>query len=206
VLRFKQVVHEPNQEIASVYFMRDGVASVIATENGQNAIEVGIVGREGFIGLPLLYGSDFLPYRTIVQVEGNGARMGAAKFTAALQDMPALQRACLAYAQYFTIQVSQSVACNRLHTVEERCARWLMMTIERVEGESFETTHDFLAIMLGVRRAGVTVAMGTLQSHGTIRYSRGRVTVLNRAALVASTCSCYEVTRVAAKKAGVRLG
>jgi CRP-like cAMP-binding protein len=204
-LRFKHIVYKPNQPIAHVYFVRDGVASVIATDDGKDAIEVGIIGREGFLGLPVLFGSDSLPYRVIMQVEGDAWRTAASTFRSLLQQLPALQRECLSYAHYFNIQVSQSVACNRVHSLEERCARWLLMTVERLHGDAFETTHEFLSIMLGVRRAGVTVAMGTLQSAGIIRYSRGRVSILDRPALERASCPCYGVTRDAAKKVGVGL-
>jgi CRP-like cAMP-binding protein len=194
-LRFKQVLYEPNEPISQIYFVRDGVVSIIATEEGENAIEVGLIGREGFAGLPVLYGLDSLPYRVLIQIEGDAWRLSTSSFRAILAESPALEKLCLRYAQYFTIQVSQSVACNRLHTVEERCARWLLMTADRVDGEAFDITHEFMAIMLGVRRAGVTVAMATLQSAGIVQHGRGRVRILDRAALEAASCGCYRVTR-----------
>jgi CRP-like cAMP-binding protein len=196
-LRLKQILYEPNEPITETYFVRDGVVSVIALEGRDDAIEVGLIGKEGFAGLPILYETDSMPFRSIVQVEGDAWRLPARTLTALLRDRPAVRHACLTYAQQFNIQVFQSVACNRLHTVEERCARWLLMTIDRLNGDSFEITHEFLAIILGVRRAGVTVAMGSLQSAGIIRYGRGRVTVVDRAALEAGACHCYRITRAA---------
>jgi CRP-like cAMP-binding protein len=194
-LRLKEVVIEPHQPIGHVYFVREGVTSMIATEQEGGDVEVGTIGREGFVGLPALFDAESSPYRTIVQVEGDAWRLGVGAFRRALQERPALHRRCLRFAQYFADQMAQSVACNRLHTLEERCARWLMMTHDRVHGDVFELTHEFLAMMLGVRRAGVTVAMGTLQSAGLVTYSRGRVSILDRAGLEASACRCYTVTR-----------
>jgi len=133
----------------------------------------------------------------IVQIEGDAWRLSADEFRRVVDDRPAVRHLLLRYAQYFADQTAQSVACNRLHTLEERCARWLLMTHDRVHDEAFELTHEFLAVMLGVRRAGVTVAMGVLQSAGIVRYSRGRVTVLDRPRLEEVSCRCYHVTRTA---------
>ena len=194
-LRLKQVLVEPNEPITHVWFVREGVGSMIATEQEGGDIEVGTVGREGLVGLPVVLGTDFTPNRVIVQVEGDAWRIPADDFRRVLDERPAVRRVCLRFAQFFTDQLSQSVACNRLHTLEERCARWLLMTHDRVHGDVFELTHEFLALMLGVRRAGVSVAMGTLQNAGTIRYVRGRVQVLDRERLEQSSCGCYAITR-----------
>lgn len=160
-------------------------------------VEVGTVGFEGFVGLPILFEDDTLPNRVIIQVEGDAWRIGADEFRRVLEERRTIRHMCLRYAAYFTAQISQSVACNRLHTLEERCARWLLMTHDRVHREGFEITHEFLAFMLGVRRAGVTVAMGTLQPAGIIQYRRGRITVLDRPQLEAASCSCYRITQAA---------
>lgn len=199
-LRLKDVLVEPDEPIRHVYFPRDGVCSVIATGQEGGSIEVGTIGSDGLVGLPTLLGGDRMPYRVLVQVEGHGWRLGADAFRALVEERPAVRRLMLRYAQYYTDQVSQSVACNRLHTLEERCARWLLMTHDRVDGASFELTHEFLSIMLGVRRAGVTVAMGTLQAEGILRYVRGRVVVLDRAALERASCGCYAITRTALRR------
>ena len=194
-LRLRDVLVEPEQPIAHVYFVREGVGSMLAVEQEGGEVEVGTIGREGFVGLPVLLGAETSSYRGIVQVEGEAWRLSADAFRRALDERPEVRRRCLRYAQYFADQMAQSVACNRLHTLEERCARWLLMTHDRVHGDVFELTHEFLATMLGVRRAGVTVAMGTLQNAGLVTYSRGRVSILDRAALEASACGCYAITR-----------
>jgi CRP-like cAMP-binding protein len=196
-LRLKQALVEPDVPITHVYFVREGVGSMIATEQEGGDIEVGTVGNEGLIGLPVLHGADTMPYRVMVQVEGDAWRLSADAFRRAVDERPAVRRVCLRYAQYFADQLAQAVACNRLHTLEERCARWLLMTHDRVYGDTFEITHEFLALMLGVRRAGVSVAMGTLQNAGILQYARGRVVVLDRMRLEEASCGCYHITRSA---------
>ena len=160
-------------------------------------VEVGTIGPDGLVGVPVLLGAESMPYRVIVQIAGHGWRLSAGSFRQVTDERPAVRHLCLRYAQYFTDQVSQSVACNRLHTLDERCARWLLMTDDRVEGDSFELTHEFLSLMLGVRRAGVTVAMGSLQATNVIQYTRGRVTVLDRPRLEEASCGRYHITRTA---------
>jgi CRP-like cAMP-binding protein len=196
-LRLKDVLVEPNVPMRDVWFIREGVGSVIATEQEGGHIEVGTIGPDGFIGLPVLNGTDAMPYLVIVQITGEAWRLSAEEFRRVVDERPAVRRLMLRYSQYFTDQVSQHAACSQLHTVEERCARWLLLTHDRVQGDVFELTHEFLAMMLGVRRAGVTVAMGALQAEGILRYSRGRITILDRPKLEASSCGCYEVTRAA---------
>ena len=196
-LHLKDVLVEPDVPIRDVWFVREGVGSVIATEQEGGDVEVGTVGPEGFVGLPVLNGVDTTPYRVMVQVAGSGARLPADAFRRLLDERPAVRKLLLRYAQYFIEQVSQSAACNPLHTIEERCARWLLMTHDRVEGDSFELTHEFLALMLGVRRSGVTVAMGALQAEGVVHYMRGRMRILDRARLEEASCGCYHITRAA---------
>lgn len=196
-LQLKEVLVEPGAPMSHVWFLRDGVASIVATEQEGGSVEVGTVGFEGLVGLPILFEDDTLADRVLMQVEGDGWRIAADDFRRVVQENRALRHVCLRYAAYFTAQLSQSVACNRLHTLEERCARWLLMTHDRVHRESYEITHEFLSFMLGVRRAGVTVAMGTLQAAGIISYRRGRVTVLDRDKLEEASCSCYRLTQAA---------
>jgi CRP-like cAMP-binding protein len=196
-LGLKQVLVEPDAPIRDVYFPRGGVCSVIADEQEGGAIEVGTIGSEGFIGIPVLHATDRMPYRVFAQVEGHAWRLPAEEFGQITDERPAVRRLLLRYAQYYNDQTSQSVACNRLHTLDERCARWLLMTHDRVEGDRFELTHEFLSLMLGVRRAGVSVAMGTLQAANVVRYTRGRVEVLDRPRLEEASCGCYHITRSA---------
>jgi CRP-like cAMP-binding protein len=194
-LGFKQVLVEPDAPIRDVYFPREGVASVIADEQEGGAVEVGTIGPDGLVGIPVLHGAESMPYRVFVQITGHAWRLSADAFGRVIDERRAVRHLFLRYAQYFTDQVSQSVACNQLHTLDERCARWLLMTHDRVEGDAFELTHEFLSLMLGVRRAGVTVAMGVLQAADVIRYTRGRVTVLDRPRLEEASCRCYHITR-----------
>jgi CRP-like cAMP-binding protein len=196
-LDLKHVLVEPDRPIWDVYFPRSGVCSMVADEQEGRAVEVGTIGPEGFIGLPVLMGADRMPYRVFVQIEGDGWRLSADAFRRLVEERAPVRQLLLRFAQAFHDQLSQSVACNRLHTLDERCARWLLMTHDRVHRESFELTHEFLSLMLGVRRAGVTVAMGTLQGAQIIQYTRGRVTVLDRARLEEASCACYHITRTA---------
>jgi CRP-like cAMP-binding protein len=196
-LGLKEVLVEPDAPIRDVYFPREGVASVLAEEQEGGPVEVGTIGQEGFVGLPVLLGADRTPFRVFVQIEGHGWRLSADALRRLVAERAAVRVLLLRYAQYYTDQVSQAVACNRLHTLDERCARWLLMTHDRVEGRTFEMTHQFLGLMLGVRRAGVTVAMGSLQAEGIVRYARGRVTILDRQRLEEESCGCYHVTRAA---------
>jgi CRP-like cAMP-binding protein len=191
----REVLVEPGRPITDIYFVRNGVASMLATEQEGGDIEVGTIGNEGFVGLPVLLGATSVPNRIIIQIEGDASRMPADAFRRIVDERPEVRRLLLRYAQHFSDLLSQSVACNRLHTLEERCARWLLMTHDRVHGDAFDLTHEFLAIMLGVRRAGVTVAMGVLQAAGILRYTRGRVTVLDRSRLEEASCGCYGITR-----------
>jgi CRP-like cAMP-binding protein len=195
-LGLKQVLVEPDVPIRDVYFPREGVSSVVADEQEGGAVEVGTIGPDGFIGLPVLHGAESMPYRVFIQIEGHGWRLSADAFRQLIDERAAVRHLFLRYAQYFTDQVSQSVACNRLHTLDERCARWLLMTHDRVEGDRFELTHEFLSLMLGVRRAGVTVAMGVLQAANIVQYTRGRVTVVDRGRLEEASCGCYHITRI----------
>ncbi len=193
-LRLRNVVVAPGEPIEDVYFPRTGVISIIADLQEGGAVEINTVGPEGFVGLALLLGAESTPYRGIVQVEGDAWRMRGDAFRELVEERPAVRRVLLRYVQYSLDLASQSVACNRLHTLDERCARWLLMVHDRVDGDAFEITHEFLAQMLGVRRAGVSVAMGALQGEGIVRYARGHVTVLDRARLEASSCACYAIT------------
>ena len=194
-LHVRDVLVEADVPLRDVWFVREGVCSVIATEQEGGDVEVGTIGREGLVGLPVVNGVDTTPHRVLAQIEGEAWRLGADEFRRLIDERPPVRRLLLRYAQYFTEQVSQSAACNRLHTLEERAARWLLMTHDRVEGDSVELTHEFLAPMLGVRRAGVTVALGTLQADGIVRYMRGRMTVLDRRRLEEASCGCYAIAR-----------
>ena len=194
-LRRGQVLAEPGVPLTHAWFLRHGAVALVAVDPAGGAVEASSVGLEGFVGLPLLLEDDTLPNRVIVAVEGDAGRIAAADFRRALQELPAIRTACARYAAFFTAQLSQAVACNRIHSLEERCARWLLATHDRVDRQPFAVTHEFLASLLGVRRASVTVIMGALQGDGVIHYHRGQVSVLDRPKLEAASCSCHGVTR-----------
>ena len=195
-LPLRAVLHEPNATISHVYFPdRGAAASLIASLGVDRGVEVGTVGDDGFLGLPVLFGVETEPFHAIVQVEGTGWRSSASAFRQGLDASAALRGLCARYAQSFIVQVGQASACNRTHSVEERCARSLLMMHDRAQEQEFALTQDFLAAMLGVRRAGVTVAAGALQRAGLIQYRRGHITVVDRAGLEAASCACYLVIR-----------
>ncbi len=194
-LELRHVLYEANAPITHVYFLERGVASIIAPVGDGASVEVGTVGNEGFVGLPHLFGVDREPAKAFIQVADGGVRVTAAAFKTAVAGSEALRTLFLRYAQSYMSQVSQSSACNRAHSIEERCARWLLMTHDRVATNEFPLTHEFLSLMLGVRRAGVTVAAGTLQKAGLIEYTHGRIKVIDRAGLEDASCACYRIIR-----------
>jgi CRP-like cAMP-binding protein len=162
--------------------------------NGQ-AAEVGTIGNEGLVGLPLLFGDDRAPTSVYVQVPRAGLRLAAALFKIELARSASMRAVMLRYAHAFFNQVAQSAACNHFHSLEQRCCRWLLMTYDRMDSDEFLLTQEFLAMMLGVQRTGVTAAAGALQRAGLIRYKRGNVTINDRRALMQRTCECYGVSK-----------
>ncbi len=194
-LPFRHVLQAPGKPIEAVYFPETGWASMLAYMEDGDAAEVGLIGREGMVGLPLLLGTDRAPIEAMCQAGGTALRLDAAAFRDALAAGPALRTILLRYAMAFTVQVSQTAACNGRHQVEDRLARWLLMAHDRAEGDTFPMTHEFLSMMLGVRRAGVTVAAGVLQKASLIRYAAGRIEVTDRAGLEAASCECHGIVR-----------
>ena len=194
-LPLRTVLYEANGPIAHVFFLERGVASIIAPVGDGVSVEVGTVGNEGFIGLPLLFGADREPNKAFIQIADGGVRVTAAVFQTSVAASAPLRALLLRYAQSYLSQVSQSSACNRAHSIEERCARWLLMTHDRVAADEFPLTQEFLALMLGVRRAGVTVAAGMLQKAGFIEYRHGRINVVDRIGLENAACPCYRIIR-----------
>jgi CRP-like cAMP-binding protein len=187
-------IYEPNERIAHVYFPTSGVISIVSVMEA-GTVEVGTVGREGMAGVAVVHHVDSMPTRAFVQVAGSSLRMTAADLRQAMRDSEPLQRLLFRYAQSLFDQVAQSVACNRLHTIEERCARWLLIAHDRVGADELPLKQQFLAEMLGVHRPAVTLAAGALQRAGCIRYTRGKITVLDRAGLEAAACPCYAIAR-----------
>jgi CRP-like cAMP-binding protein len=193
-LAIHTVLYEADTPISHVYFPTSGCVSMVNVMQ-EGAVEVGTIGFEGFAGLPLLLDDDRMPTRAFVQLHGASYRMQAASFHHAIESNPEFERLLNRHSLALFNQAAQSVACNRLHTLESRCARWLLMTHDRMRREPFTLTHEFLSYMLGVHRPAVTLAAGVLQRAGLIRYTRGKVTVLDRDGLEAVACACYEITR-----------
>jgi CRP-like cAMP-binding protein len=194
-LSARQLLWKAEARLRSVYFPRNCVCSLLMPLSDELPVEAATVGKEGMVGTPVLLGVSSGPAICVVQVAGDALRVDAERVRAWMIGDGALPGLLLRYTQVLHDQTSQSVACNRRHEMEERCARWLLMTHDRVGTDTFTLTHEFLAAMLGVRRASVTVAAGILQKAGLIRYSRGRITVLDRAGLEQASCECYGVVR-----------
>ena len=185
----------PDAAVGSVYFVESGTVSMITTLEDGARIEVGLVGPEGIVGLPVLLGAETSALEGMVQVDGAALRLSAACFRSALTDLPTLLGLLLRYVDAFHSQVTQSAACNGRHQIEQRLARWLLMTHDRVEGDSFQMTQEFMSTMLGVRRPGVTLAIGALQRAGLVHHEKGSARVLDRPGLEAAACECYAVTQ-----------
>jgi CRP-like cAMP-binding protein len=180
------------EPIEFCYFLNGGVISIIHVMSDKKSVEVGLTGREGFVGLPLIVGYSTSPTRAIVQIEAHACKISAQNLKNALRVCPRLEEELHRYSQELSIQAIQIAACNRLHEVDERLARWLLMSQDRVGESTFPLTQEFISHMLGTRRASVTVAAGILQKAGLINYSRGQVTIEDRAGLEAAACECYE--------------
>ena len=191
----RSLMYQANGPINHVYFPTSGVLSLIVIMADGGSVEVGTVGNEGFLGTPILLGADRSPTQVFCQVPGASRRMRAAVFIDEIAKSSVFRRACLRYTQGLLAMTAQSTACNKLHPVNERCARWLLITHDRVPGDEFPITHEFLSMMLGTRRASVTVAAGALQQAGLITYHRGHIKVLDRPGLEAASCECYGVVR-----------
>ena len=195
VLTYGEVLYEPGKQIKYVYFPNDSLVSLLTLVDRHQALEVGLVGREGMVGIPLSLGSSISPVRALVQGTGTAMRMNAAPFLKELGQSLALHLELHRYTYNLMSQITQTAACNRFHAVEARLARWLLMTHDRLQVNPFRLTQEFLSRMLGVRREGVTEAACTLHKNKLIRYSRGNITILDRKGLEAASCSCYEIVR-----------
>jgi len=194
-LAYGQVLYEPAQRIAHVYFPIDCLVSLLTAVDEHQALEVGMVGNEGMVGMPMVLGIGVSAVRALVQGSGSALRMSAKRFHAEFKTNLALQRALFRYTHLLMAQMSQTAACNRFHLAEARLARWLLMTADRLHADQFLLTQDFLAHMLGVRRVGVTTAASALARKKLIHYSRGHMHILDRPGLEASACSCYRIVR-----------
>jgi CRP-like cAMP-binding protein len=196
VFDYRKSLYEASRLIEHVYFPVDGVASLVITTAEGASAEVGTIGSEGMVGLPVCLGDRDAPSSVYVQVPGRALGMDARLFRGELDRSPSLNLIMLRYAHAFFNQVAQSAACAHLHRVERRCCRWLLMTRDRMPSGDFLLTQEFLGMMLGVRRTTVTDVMGGLQKAGLIRYRRGHVTILDHEALRQRTCECYEISKL----------
>jgi CRP-like cAMP-binding protein len=189
-----QVLHERASPITDVFFIESGIASLSADTLDEGEVEVGLTGREGFVGASVVLDPNaFAVHRAFIQVSGSAHRMSAAALRAALERSESLRDRCLRYVSFLLVQTSQVAACNARHNLPERLARWLLMTRDRVDTDHLPVTQEFLSIMLGVRRAGVSSAASALETAGLIRQSRGRITIINNAGLQAASCNCYGI-------------
>jgi CRP-like cAMP-binding protein len=187
------ILHEPNESLHFVYFPNEGLLSLVVVMESGVTVEVGIVGREGIAGIPSAVGLRRNPFREVVQVAGNGFKIRVEVLQDILRSTPQLQVMLSRYIVLHTLQVSQTAACNRLHSAEQRLARWLLMTQDRVDFAVLSITHEFLATMLGTDRPTISLAAGILQKKKLIEYPRGAVKILNRAKLERSACECYGI-------------
>src|SRR3954462_14907477 len=199
-LPFRKVLHAPGEPIEAIYFPETGWASMLAYLENGDAAEVGLVGYEGMVGLPVLLGADHDDIEAMVQCPGTALRIDAQAFREELERIPAFRTLLLRYALVHHGQVARTAACNGRHHTDQRLARWMLMAHDRSEADEFPMTHEFLSMMLGVRRAGITVAAGTLQKAGLIRYERGRMQVTDRPGLEAASCECYGIARRASDR------
>jgi CRP-like cAMP-binding protein len=187
------VLHEAGGKLEFAYFPNRGLISLVVVMKDGKTAEAGIVGNEGFTGTPAAVGLSMSPLRAVVQISGDGFRVEVGALQNTLESAPRLQWMLSRYAVVLSMQVAQTAACNRLHDIEKRLARWLLMTQDRVDSGSLPITHDFLATMLGTDRPSVSLAAGVLQKHKLIEYTRGAVKIVNRKKLEDATCECYGV-------------
>jgi CRP-like cAMP-binding protein len=195
-MTLKQILYRPNGAIPHVYFPLNTVTSLVVSMQDGQAVEVATVGNEGMVGLPVFLGAEIFSGQAFIQVPGEAVRMQTAVFKDEVSRHGSLHEVLHRYIQALFTQVAQSAACNRLHSIEQRCARWLLMTQDRVGAEQFPLTQEFLAQMLGVRRGSVSEVASRLQREGLLQYSRGIITVRNRAGLEAASCECYAIVRL----------
>jgi CRP-like cAMP-binding protein len=190
-LPIHSVLNEVDEPIEYLYFINGGLASVLSVLQDGKSVEVGLTGREGFVGVPLVAGFKTSPTRVIMQIEGAGYRILPKDLLVLVKASPPLEKSLLKYSQELALQASQVAACNRVHEVDERLARWLLMSQDRIGGSMIPLTQEFLAHMLGTRRASVTVAAGMLQKAGLISYVRGQLKIEDRERLESASCECY---------------
>ena len=194
-LVFGETVYELGDTIRHIYFPASGIISLLTAVEDRSTLEVGIVGREGMVGLPVFMGVKVSRNRAVVQGAGSAMRIKAGAFLKECNNGGSLSRLLLRYTHSRLTQVSQGAACNQFHPINARLARWLLMTHDRMQTNEFQLTQEFLSNMLGVRREGINKAAGALQQQDLIRYVRGTLTVLKRTGLAAIACECYQIIK-----------
>ncbi|MDQ3817369.1 MAG: Crp/Fnr family transcriptional regulator [Acidobacteriota bacterium] len=190
-----EILYHPEQAITHVYFPNRGIVSVVSILEDGSSVEVGMVGNEGMFGVSAFLGSVTTPQQAVVQLPGDALRMRVGALKREFDRGGQLQDLLLRYTQAFITQIAQTAACNNAHHIDGRLARWLLMCYDRSQSKEMEMTQEFIAYMLGTRRAGVTVAAGQLRQKGLISYNRGHLTVKDRAGLEEKSCECYEIVK-----------
>jgi CRP-like cAMP-binding protein len=194
---------DPGQEITHAYFLETGLASVVVAMSNGNMVETGITGNDGLVGFPVLLGTKTIPTRTFMQIAGKGFKIKAHHLVDEFERSGTLQKRINRYFQANLVLTGQTAACNRLHDIAERLARWLLMCHDRMDSDTFSITHEFLGHMLGTPRSTVTLAAGILHKSGLIEYSRGKVTVRDRKGLEKAACECYQTIRKEFDRLGI---
>lgn len=194
-LNLGDVISRPDEKIEHVYFPKRGTISVCAITEDGSQVEVGVIGNEGMFGLPIFFKTNTAPLQAMVQMPDGAYRMRAEAFSREVEECEHLRNLLFHYAQAFFIQTAQTAACSRLHPMEGRLARWLLMCQDRTKSDSLQLTHEFISMMLGVRRAGISTAAGRLKDDGLIDYQRGFIRICDRQGLEKVSCECYAVVR-----------
>jgi CRP-like cAMP-binding protein len=194
-VRSKEVLFEPGDKLEHAYFPEDCVISLVTVLEDGDQVEAMTIGNDGFAGIPVFHEVETSNHKGCGQITGTALRLAARDFHALARELVGLKRLLHHYSEFVFETVAQSAACNRLHVIEQRCARWLLMSQDRVGRDTFDLTQEFLAEMLGVRRPGVTVAMGILEKAGLISHGRGTIAVVNRSGLEKAACECYRTIR-----------
>lgn len=196
----RRVLHDANTAIEHLYFVNQGLVSLIKTMKDGRTVEVAAMGTEGLIGIFALYGIQPPIWDAVVQIPGEAFRIELGRLQAEIKRSENFRGMMQRYIHAVVCEIAQTAACNRLHSLEERCCRWLLLAQERAQADTFPVTHEFLALMLGVQRAGLSITAGILQRAGFIQYSRGRIMILDRSGLEATTCECYMAVHTQLKR------
>ena len=199
-----EILNEVGDRVKHLYFpSKNAMLSLLVTSGDASAVEVGVTGWEGFVGFAALLGSDVSTHQVIVQIPGAALRISARAMQPLVRDHPQLRDLLLRYVQAMLVQISQTALCNRVHSVEERLARWALVNQDRTDRRQLPLTHEFLARMLGVNRSTVSLTAATLQRAGIVRYTRGNFTILDRERLEDVACDCYRTVKEQYKKLGI---